>query len=252
MKLSHEHRGSGTHISYLHGFTQTKESWLPVISAIDGEYSHCIIDAPGHGGSTFGQRTLQQAGDDVAETMQPGVLVGYSMGARIALHTALQHPEIITGLVLISGTAGLDDETDRRNRRESDESLAQHIAEIGVEHFIPEWLSNPMFRGLSTELADIPLRCKNTSKGLGDSLRYAGTGTQKPLWDVLHTFTMPVLLIAGENDEKFINNARRMHAVIPNCQLHIMADVGHTCHLEDISTFTAIFTTWLSGLKSNH
>lgn len=252
MILSQTVRGSGPSISYLHGFTQTKESWLPVIEQLEQDHSHCLLDAPGHGLSPDGQRTLQQAASDVAESMHPGILVGYSMGARIALHVALQHPEIVTALVLISGTAGIDDASERSARCANDESLAQRITEIGIESFINEWLTNPMFSGLSTELADVPSRCRNTPQGLGDSLRYAGTGTQEPLWNQLSNLTMPVLLIAGENDQKFINNAQRMNDLLPNSELHIMKDVGHTCHLEDIPQFSDILQTWLSGLKRDH
>ena len=252
MILSQTSRGSGPSITYVHGFTQTKESWVPVIEQLAQNFSHCLLDAPGHGSSHDGQRSLQQAGDDVAETMHAGVLVGYSMGARIVLHTALRHPEKVTALVLISGTAGIDDEDERSARRSSDEALALRISEIGVEAFIAEWLSNPMFSGLSTELADIPQRCLNTAKGLGDSLRCAGTGTQEPLWNQLGKITIPVLLLAGENDQKFVNNARRMNDLLPNSDLHIMNGVGHTCHLEDITQFVNVFQNWLSGLKSDH
>jgi 2-succinyl-6-hydroxy-2,4-cyclohexadiene-1-carboxylate synthase len=250
--LSQTVRGSGPFITYLHGFTQTKESWLPVIEQLEQDRSHCLLDAPGHGMSTDGQRTLPQVGTDVAETMNTGILVGYSMGARIALHVALQHPEKVTALVLISGTGGIDDAPGRSARCASDELLAQRIADIGVAPFINEWLANPMFSGLSTELADLPSRCRNTPQGLGDSLRYAGTGTQEPLWNQLSNITMPVLLIAGEHDQKFVNNAQRMNDLLPNSELHIMKNVGHTSHLEDVFQFSNILQSWISGLKRDH
>lgn len=252
MNLSQTVRGSGPTITYLHGFTQTKESWLPVVEQLEQDRSHCLLDAPGHGMSADGQRTLPQVGTDVAETMNTGILVGYSMGARMALHVALQHPEKVTALVLISGTGGIDDASERSARCASDELLAQRISEIGVAPFINEWLANPMFSGLSTELADIPSRCRNTPQGLSNSLRYAGTGTQEPLWNQLGNLTMPVLLIAGENDQKFVNNAQRMNELLPNSELHVMKNVGHTCHLEDISQFSNILQSWLSGLKRDH
>jgi 2-succinyl-6-hydroxy-2,4-cyclohexadiene-1-carboxylate synthase len=105
-----------------------------------------------------------------------------------------------------------------------------------------------MFSGLSEALADVPSRCQNTAAGLGDSLRFAGTGTQTPVWDILHTLAMPVLLIAGAKDQKFVDLASRMKSLIPNSELHVIDDVGHTCHLEDIAGFTAIFHDWLSRI----
>lgn len=249
MNLGQLSRGRGPHLTFLHGFTQTKESWIPVIDVLPQQYSFRLIDAPGHGESKDGKRTLVEAGNDVAETMSIGVLIGYSMGARIALHTALQHPETVTALVLVSGTAGIDSEEDRAARRSSDESLAFKISEMGVPAFIDEWLSNPMFQGLSREMADIPLRCTNSADGLGDSLQFAGTGTQEPLWNQLHVLDIPVLIVVGEKDQKFTELGIRMCSLLPQCEIHVMKNVGHTCHLEDVKTFAEILEQWLLRIQ---
>ena len=251
MKLESMSQGSGPAITFVHGFTQTKESWIPVIEVLPKDHTFHLLDAPGHGSSLNGKRSLKEAGNDVAESMPSGVLVGYSMGARIALHTALQHPEKVESLVLVSGTAGIDTAEEREARRLSDEALALRITEIGIPSFIEEWLSNPMFKGLPRELADIPSRRANTSQGLGDSLRYAGTGTQNPLWNQLQNLNMPVLLVSGEEDRKFTDLARRMKSLIPNCEHRIMHNVGHTCHLEDVSTFSSVLHQWLLHVQGN-
>ncbi len=248
MRLATLTCGSGSAATFLHGFTQTKESWLPVVESLTVETEVTLIDAPGHGESPIDERNLAQTADDAAETMPTGVLVGYSMGARIALHTALQHPDKVRGLVLVSGTPGLRSDSERADRRTSDEALAGHIEEIGVSQFVTEWLSNPMFQGLSAQYADIPNRNTNTEQGLANSLRYAGTGTQTPLWDQLKNLQMPVLIITGERDKKFTDIGREMRTKIPNCEYRVMSGVGHTCHLEDISQFVDIFEDWFLRL----
>ena len=248
MRLATVTHGSGSAATFLHGFTQTKESWLPVVESLTVKTEATLIDAPGHGDSSVDGRSLPESANDVAETMPTGILVGYSMGARIALHTALQHPEKVHGLVLVSGTPGLRNESERVDRRTADEALAQHIEEIGVSLFITEWLSNPMFKGLSSQYADIPNRNTNTAQALADSLRCAGTGTQDPLWDQLKKLDMPVLVITGEHDQKFTDIGREMAAEIPNCEYRLMSGVGHTCHLEDITQFVQIFEEWFLRL----
>jgi 2-succinyl-6-hydroxy-2,4-cyclohexadiene-1-carboxylate synthase len=248
VKLATLSRGAGTPVTFLHGFTQTKESWLPVLDSLHVLIAATLLDCPGHGESPTQGRTLPQTGDDVSQTMKAGVLVGYSMGARIALHTALQSPDKVQGLVLISGTPGLRTESERIDRRASDESLAQDIEEVGVNEFITEWLSNPMFQGLSADLADVPRRCTNTANGLADSLRFAGTGTQEPLWEQLPSLTMPVLIITGDRDNKFTEIAHQMTSLMPHAEHHIMKDVGHTCHLEDVRQFVDVFEDWLLSL----
>lgn len=224
--------------TFLHGFTQTGASWAPVLDLLSTPILSSCPDAPGHGNNPDGQRSLTQYAEDIASAMQTGVLVGYSMGARMALHVAIAHPLKVTALVLISGTPGLRTETERAVRRDSDNELADHVELVGAETFIDEWLALPMFSGLSSATIGRDERLCNTPTGLADSLRYAGTGTQLSLWDNITQLQMPVHLISGQRDEKFTQLAQQMHGTIPHSTLNVVPHVGHTVHLEN-PTYTA-------------
>jgi len=197
------------------------------------EFTPLCLDAPGHGTNTNGKRSLPQCADDIASAMQPGILIGYSMGARMALHVALQHPKMVSELVLISGTPGLATQAERSARQQSDNELADHIEEIGTTAFINEWLALPIFSGLTDANNQRADRIRNLAKGLADSLRFAGTGTQEPQWSNLHHLLMPVNLIVGELDSKFTAIANQMDSLLPSCVMSIVPKVGHTVHLED-------------------
>ena len=203
---------------------------------MQSEFTPLCLDAPGHGAHTNGARSLPQCADDIAHAMQPGILVGYSMGARMALQVALQHPQMVSRLVLISGTPGLKTESERSARRQSDNDLAERIEKIGTTSFIDEWLALPMFAGLSTDNNQRVDRIRNTAKGLADSLRFAGTGTQEPHWSNMHQLSMPVHLIVGELDHKFTAIAEEMKPLIATSELTVVANVGHTVHLESPTT----------------
>lgn len=248
--LHFETLGVGPSVTFVHGFTQTGKSWLPVINRLCDTYTCTTVDAPGHGESPDGTMSLKSAGDAIAATMQPGTLVGYSMGARMALHAALQHPDIVTRLVLVSGTAGIDDPEERSARIVSDEKLADHIEEVGVEVFLHEWLSNPLFAGLSEEKAQLLDRQRNSAQGLANSLRFSGTGTQTPLWDQLAKLDIPVLLVAGNLDPKFVALAERMHSLVRSSTLKIVEGSGHTVHLEQTDMFCDILHSWLRATDS--
>lgn len=250
MTLASETHGEGPSIAFVHGFTQTRASWQPIISELQGSYSCTTLDAPGHGESVNGRLTLPECGDAIASAMKPGTLVGYSMGARMALHAALQHPATVRRLVLISGTAGIDDSSERAARITSDEALAAHIEHVGVSVFVDEWLQNPMFIGLSQESAQIDERLRNTPEGLASSLRFAGTGTQSPLWDQLSELSIHVLIIAGANDKKFVDFAQRMNSLIKQSTLEIVVGAGHTVHLEQPQQCVEILRTWLQKTSS--
>ena len=197
------------------------------------EFTPLCLDAPGHGNNTNGVRSLPQYADDIAAAMQPGILIGYSMGARMALHVALQHPAIVSQLVLISGTPGLVTEAERTARRMSDNDLADRIEQIGTTAFIDEWLALPIFAGLDEKTNQREDRLRNTAKGLADSLRFVGTGTQEPHWSNLQQLSMPVHLIVGEHDEKFTAIAVEMKPLISTSEMTVVANAGHTVHLEN-------------------
>ena len=239
--------GSGPAVTFLHGFTQTGHTWLPVLEKLGIDVEATLIDAPGHGDNIDGKQSLNESAAEIAGMMPKGVLIGYSMGARLALHVALSSPEKVKKLVLISGTAGMESETERTARRTSDALLASRIVEIGVPAFIDEWLALPMFAGLTAAIANIPERLRNTAQGLADSLVHAGTGTQIPMWESLVNLEMPVLLLAGEQDEKFTAQATRMNGLIPNSELHIVANAGHTVHLEQPDVFASIVRDFITS-----
>lgn len=203
---------------------------------MEAKFTSQCLDAPGHGANVDGALTLPQCADGIAAVMQPGILVGYSMGARMALHVALQHPKLITQLVLISGTPGLRTEAERTARLKSDNELADRIEKIGTKAFLDEWLALPIFAGLTDNTNQRSERLSNSAKGLADSLRFAGTGTQEPQWPHLHKLLMPVHLVVGETDTKFTAIANDMQALLLSSQLTVVPSVGHTVHLEDSTT----------------
>jgi 2-succinyl-6-hydroxy-2,4-cyclohexadiene-1-carboxylate synthase len=200
------------------------------------EFTSQCLDAPGHGANVDGVRSLPQCADDITGAMQPGILIGYSMGARMALHVALQQPKMVSQLVLISGTPGLKTESERKARRQSDNELADRIEKVGTPAFIDEWLALPIFSGLTKETNQRTDRLHNSPKGLADSLRNAGTGTQDSQWEHLHRLTMPVHLIVGQTDAKFTSIANEMTSLLQSCEMRVVSNVGHTVHLEDPTT----------------
>jgi 2-succinyl-6-hydroxy-2,4-cyclohexadiene-1-carboxylate synthase len=199
------------------------------------------VDLPGHGGSSAVAASLTEGAELLARVGGRAVYVGYSMGARFGLHLALAHPELVEALVLISGTAGIDDDGERRQRRRADEALASQLdpgdgraeGPAAVEAFVRRWMENPMFDGIGAEAGGLEARLTNTAAGLASSLRLAGTGTQEPLWGALGTLDMPVLVVTGRNDEKFTTLGRRMAGAIGDNATHVVVDgTGHAPHLQ--------------------
>jgi 2-succinyl-6-hydroxy-2,4-cyclohexadiene-1-carboxylate synthase len=221
----------------LHGFTQTGRGWDEVARHLDGErYRPLAPDLRGHGaaGSRRPIDMASVAADAVG--LAPGrfALAGYSMGGRIALHVALEHPERVTKLVLVSTTAGIDDPAERAARRARDEELATWVEQHSIAAFADRWGAQPLFAGQTPEVAAAARadRLDNDPRHLAAALRGIGTGAMAPLWERLGELTMPVAVLAGQRDAKFVALGRRLADALPHATLAVVPGAGHALPLE--------------------
>ena len=230
----------------LHGFSQTSRSWDRYIDFIDPQQSIIRVDAPGHARSSTVAADLTTTSQMVVEQCGFGDYIGYSMGARLALHIALLHPESVRRLVLISGSPGLRTPAEQSERQQSDEQLAREISQVGVSQFVSKWLSNPMFSNLVSTEGDIEDRLRNSIDGLVSSLTLSGTGSQQSLWDRLSELSMPVLLLVGENDLKFRQiNSEMKNFISSQTELVIIQNAGHSVHLEQPEHCQSVIASFL-------
>ena len=233
MNLHSETWGRGRRLVFVHGFTQTGRTWRPIAERFAEGYEVVLVDAPGHGGSADFEVDLAAGAELLGAAGGRATYLGYSMGGRLALHLALSRPDVVERLVLIGATAGIDDPHDRAARRRADDELAATIERDGVRAFIDRWLENPLFARLPADTAALSERRRNSVSGLASSLRLAGTGAQEPSWDRLHALAMPVLVLAGEHDEKFRALGERLaDSIGANARFETVPDAGHPAHLE--------------------
>jgi 2-succinyl-6-hydroxy-2,4-cyclohexadiene-1-carboxylate synthase len=247
MPLHADRRGQGPPLVLVHGFTQTGRCWGREAEALAVDHEVICVDAPGHGRSADHRVGLADGARLLADVGGEATYVGYSMGARLALHVALAAPDLVRGLVLLSGTAGIEDATERAARRAQDQQTADRLVAEGLEAFLDGWLQQPLFADLPADRAFRAERLENTVDGLVASLERAGTGSQEPSWDRLRTLAMPVLVLAGARDAKFVALAERLAREIGgNATLAIISEAGHAAHLEQPDGFLAAVQPWLT------
>nr|XP_015626292.1 protein PHYLLO, chloroplastic isoform X4 [Oryza sativa Japonica Group] len=220
--------GDCTHekvILFLHGFLGTSEDWVPMMKALSPSARVIAVDLPGHGESEILQHDVENSNQisfsvqSVADlllklirniTDGAVVVVGYSMGARIALHMALNQNHKISGAVIISGSPGLRDEASKRRRSAIDRSRAHFLSSCGLENFLETWYSAKMWA--------------------------------RSLWEDLKHLKSPLLIVAGEKDPKFKEISQQMCREIRKhkdresdglCEMIIIPDSGHAVHVEN-------------------
>lgn len=235
----------------LHGFTG---SGMDFECFVSGTVDYCAWWAPdlmGHGGSPVSEAVADytveaQMGylDEIVEQIgEPFVLLGYSMGGRLALRYALERPERVAGMILVGASPGLMNEEERRVRQASDERLAESIVKDGVEVFLKEWQESPMIKSQK----EIPSRWRegrmerrhrNNALGLANALRGMGAGVMEPLWGRLGEIECPVTLITGERDKKYCEIAEEMGKRLRKVKHVVIPGVGHAAIWEDGNYFT--------------
>jgi 2-succinyl-6-hydroxy-2,4-cyclohexadiene-1-carboxylate synthase len=226
-----------TAVLLLHGFTHTGLSWDPVVAALGERYRVVAPDIRGHGGASDAVPvTLETVVTDI-EAVAPAeefALAGYSMGGRISLHVALAMPERVGRLVLIGASPGIDDPSQREQRRLADERLASEFESLSIEEVAQRWARTPVLSGAPEEVLERAHadRLRNTSAGLARALRGLGTGALWSLWRRLGELRMPVTLVVGERDEKFRSIAKSMAERIGDANVVVVPGAGHAVHLE--------------------
>ena len=240
-------------LALLHGFTQTGRSWEPLLPALEEHFEVVTPDLPGHGSRSEVRADLWEAAHLVAEEGGHAIYLGYSLGGRVALHLALSRPEVVERLVLVSTTAGIEAPAERAARRAEDEELARSLEEEGLDAFLERWLAQPLLAGLPPDAAGLDARRQNRPEALAAALRLMGTGAQEPLWRRLGELAMPVLVVAGERDDKFADLALHLGGWIgPTAGLALVPDAGHACHLEQPAAFLELVLPFLTEHDHSH
>ncbi len=243
----------------LHGFTQTARLWGRFGELIGALRTVVAVDLPGHGGSGAVRADLPTTASLVAQAVTealgrpaPCDVLGYSLGARVALHVATGPDLVVDHLALIGASAGIVDPAERARRRRSDDALADQLEDSGdVESFLRSWLRGAMFERLtSTGASDLAERLRNTAPGLASSLRLCGAGAQEPLWDRLHLLSCPLLAVAGVDDTRFAAHALRMSHLVPSGVASLVPGGGHAAHLAQPDHTARLVGHWLDTVDT--
>jgi 2-succinyl-6-hydroxy-2,4-cyclohexadiene-1-carboxylate synthase len=234
---------SNPSVLFLHGFLGSGEDWAPVAEQLSSRCHTVLVDLPGHGrsgagavGHRYDVNSTAAAVADLLQGLRKPVLVGYSLGGRIALATAIAMQDRLAGLVLESANPGIEDYQERRRRAELDDRRAQRLITEGTRSFVEQWYRNGLFASLQSRPealeALITRRAAGRAEELAAALRNLSVGRQQPLWDKLDSFGLPTLFVAGDLDLKYAAIGRRVAAAAKNARLAIIADAGHNTHYE--------------------
>lgn len=229
---------------FLHGFLGDGREWHQVIEQLPD--SACLtIDLCRHGGSAYREclgfdEVCHMIQDTIVQRLGPTtpvILVGYSLGARIAMYGLAKQrwQDInIVGVISEGGNFGFQDDKQRQRRFASDEQWAKRFSLELIVEVLNDWYQQPIFSGLNHEQRQslVEFRSDNLGVCIAEMLIATSLGKQPYLLDDLMQQSVPIHYICGAEDAKFSLLAQ--NSGLPYTQV---ANAGHNVHREQPSAF---------------
>ncbi len=240
-------------ILFLHGFMGDLLEFKQAIAILSEQFYCVAINLLGHGQTKVVDQVTDRDEDYTIDStanfiikfldllcVERCFLVGYSMGGRLALYLALHFPQYFFRVVLESASAGLRTEVERSDRRSKDQQLAAKLETGDFRSFLENWYQQPVFANLRSHpnfAQMLEQRLNNSPSQLAKSLRNLSIGIQPSLWGKLSKNEIPLLLLAGELDSKFVQINHQMEQLCKFSKLEIITSCSHNIHFESPNLF---------------
>jgi pimeloyl-ACP methyl ester carboxylesterase len=255
-----EQTGRGDPLLFIHEFAGDHRSWEPQVRHFCASY-RCITYAargyppsgvPDDPGSYSQDRAVRDALDVLDGLDIPRAnVVGLSMGGFTALHLALRHPGRVSAAVVAGAGYGAQPERQAAFRAEC-HATADAFAADGAAK-VAEWYAvgparvqfqNKDPRGWAEFAAALA-----GHDATGAALTMRGVQAARPsLYDLdLASVRVPVLILAGDEDEGCLEPALMLKRTIPAAGLVILPRTGHTANLEEPAAFNSAVDSFLAA-----
>lgn len=239
----------------LHGYAGSPAAWDEVRAALPSGSRVLCPALVGHAPDTgpardFESEIARLARLIAAAGLEHAHLCGYSLGGRLALGLLIRHPGLFSRATLIGAHPGLPEgDPVRLERAAADERWATIAERQGAAAFADQWAAQPLFasqRALAPEVAakQAAARARLDGKALAAAMRALSLARMPDWGPSLTGVALPVQLIAGALDDKFVALARAMAGRIPGARLTIVPGAGHNVLIERPS---AIIAALLAG-----
>ena len=247
-------------IVFLHGFMGAGSDWREICELLAEDYYCVCPDLPGHGANTARDFDAQLSLSELAIELhglcaglglKAPIVVGYSLGGRVALHAALLHPNRMRALVLESTSPGLEAVLEREARSAFDHARAAALLADGVPAFTKAWYSAPLFHSLHRYpllLAKLQAaRATNNARWLSKVIRELSPGRAASAWAGLASITTRTLLAAGALDVQYTAYVQRMALLMPSANSLIVPNAGHNVHVEEPAAYVHAVRQFMAG-----
>jgi pimeloyl-ACP methyl ester carboxylesterase len=265
--IYYESTGTGKPpLIFIHGFTCDHSDWDFQVKHLSARNQIVTCDLRGHGQST-GNRlgcTIEDLARDTGSLLSSlnvrnAVLIGHSMGCRVALETYLRNPQLIAGIILVDGS-----QMGTGNPRDAVETARNAIEKMGYPSYARSLFANTFFGDYDVSLKNrIIERALRMNPEFAISLRsnFAGWDAAK-METALSDLKVPLLLIQStglnESLERFslkkgdttpyLDLVRRL---VPTARIEVLPGHGHFIMLEAPDVTSKLIASFAAQLKKS-
>ena len=231
-------KGSGPALVLLHGFLESKAIWDDFAGSLQNNFTVLSIDLPGHGESdevaeTHSMKLMAEAVKQVLKTenILHAVIAGHSMGGYVALQFALDHNEIVKGLVLFHSHSNADNDEARDNRRRTIDIVKKNRHNF-IMQFIPDLFDQKHVHKYSLAIQKLQdIAGQMTAGAIIAAL--SGMRDRCSQLDYLANTKIPVLSILGKQDSRMPYKLLMEQAMVPShSEILLLESVGHMGFIE--------------------
>jgi pimeloyl-ACP methyl ester carboxylesterase len=266
VRIYYEEAGKGFPIVFSHEFGDNYETWEPQLQYFARRY-RCITYAargfpPSDVPDDLSAYTQAKASADIGTLMnhlgiQTTYLVGVSMGSYTVLNFALSNPDRVRGLALASCGTG-SNPSQHQHFATAIEERARGFDILGAEKMaekLSEDLVRKAFRAKDPRGWEAFRRrlARHSAAGCSRTLRGVLLGrpsiyTQE---EAFHSFTVPTLLIVGDEDEPTVEPSLFIKRHVPNAGLIVFPWSGHNLNIEEPDAFNRALQDFFNAVEQN-
>lgn len=244
---------------FLHGFLGRPEDWSAVVTQLPKNdrvryFTPDFFNTVGMGPQCSFQDWATSFNSWVKTCVASGdqnILVGYSLGGRLALHAFKKQPILWSKVILISTNPGMSDNDSavassallREQRLENDAHWASKFLHGSWDEVLKEWNSQGVFSGSVSE----PVRFeKNYDRSLlAAALMNWSLARQQDMIPLLKVFADKVLWVVGEQDKKYYELSRGLIQEIPELRVRVISEAGHRVLFDNPASLRTLLLEFL-------